>query len=131
MKKFLLFVTFVSFFASLGAENVAITEKIEVYYFHYSRRCITCKAVEAEAEKAVKSLYSSQLKSGKIIFKSINLDDKTSLKLAKRCKVEGQSLLIIKGNERIDLTEQAFMNARNNPERLKLEIKKCVDNFLK
>ena len=29
---------------------------IEVYYFHYSRRCATCQAVETETLKAIQQL---------------------------------------------------------------------------
>ena len=66
-----------------------------------------------------------------ITFKSINLDDKSSESLANKCQASGQSLLIIKGNKRTDLTSQGFMYARNNPDKLKQEIKKVVDPLLK
>ena len=45
---------------------------IEVYYFHYSRRCVTCQAVEAVAQDALIDFYE-----GRIALKSVNLDDKT------------------------------------------------------
>jgi hypothetical protein len=104
----------------------AIT-KVEVYYFHYTRRCVTCQAVETETLKAVKQLYPEQYKKGLITFKSVNLDEKSSDALSKKCKAEGQALLIITGSKRIDLTEQGFMNARSKPEVLKEELKKAIE----
>ena len=101
--------------------------KVEVYYFHYTRRCVTCQAVEAETLKAVKQLYPEQYKKGLITFKSLNLDEKSSDALSKKCKAEGQALLVITGSKRIDLTEQGFMNARSKPEVLKAELKKSID----
>ena len=58
-------------------------------------------------------------------------DSNSKLKLAiQKAKAEGQRLLIISGNNRIDLTDVAFMYARNNPEKLKAEIKKTIDTLL-
>lgn len=107
------------------------TEKIEVYYFHYTRRCITCNAVESVTKEALAEMYPSQLKKGKIIFKSINLDKKENKVIAKQCHAEGQSLLFITKNKRIDLTDKAFMYAKNSPEKLKAEVKNTVDALLK
>ena len=105
--------------------------KVEVYYFHFTRRCLTCQAVETESQKAVMSLYPSQYKSSKITFKSVNLDESNSKSLAEKCKAEGQSLLIISGNKRFDLTEQGFMYARSNPDKLKQKIKATIDPLIK
>ena len=30
--------------------------KVEVYYFHFTRRCVTCQAVETESQKAIAAL---------------------------------------------------------------------------
>ena len=103
---------------------------VEVYYFHYTRRCATCQAVEIETQKAIAALYPAQFKAGKIIFKSLNLDNATSKPFADKCKAEGQSLLIISGNKRIDLTDQAFMYANSKPEKLKAEIKNVIDKMM-
>jgi len=104
--------------------------KVEVYYFHYSRRCATCNAVEEVSKKTIIESFASQFKKHEITFKSVNLDEKSSALLAKKCKAEGQSLLIISNGKRIDLTEKAFMYARSNPDKLKAEVKKTIDALL-
>ena len=110
--------------------NKVVSNNIEVYYFHYERRCATCLAVEAESKKAVETLYPEQVKSGKISFESLDFTQDASASAIQKAKAEGQSLLIISGNNRIDLTDVAFMYARNNPEKLKAEIKKTIDTLL-
>ena len=105
--------------------------KIEVYYFHFTRRCATCQAVENESQKAIAALYPNQLKKGKVQFRSLNLDDKGSKVIADRCKAEGQALLIISGSKRVDLTDQGFMYARSKPEKLKEEIRKAIDPLIR
>jgi len=105
-------------------------KKTEVYYFHYTRRCTNCQAVETESQKAIRELYPAQYKSGKITFKSVNLDESNSKVVAEKCKAEGQALLIISGGKRIDLTEQGFMYAVGQPDKLKQELKKTIDALL-
>jgi len=110
--------------------TVSKSAKIEVYYFHFTRRCVTCQAVETETQAAIAALYPLQAKNGLITFKAVNLDEKTSEALAKKCKAEGQALLVISGGKRIDLTEQGFMYAKSSPDKLKAELKKTIDPLL-
>jgi len=111
--------------------KTAVSSKVEVYYFHFTRRCVTCNAVETESKKAIQELYPELVKSGKITFKAYNLDEASSAAIAKKSGAEGQSLLVIKGAKKTDLTSQGFMYARSNPEKLKAELKKTIDPLIK
>jgi CO dehydrogenase/acetyl-CoA synthase gamma subunit (corrinoid Fe-S protein) len=91
---------------------------------------MTCNAVESETNKALTALYPTEIESGKLVFKSVNLDEDTSEADATRCKASGQSLLIIYNGEKTDLTSIAFMNASNKPEKLKAEIEKVIKPLL-
>lgn len=126
MKRILSLAIFTLLITSLYAGS-----KVEVYYFHYSRRCATCQAVETESQKIVEQLYAQQIKTGKVKFMAVNLDEKENLSLAKKCNAEGQALLVISNNKRIELTEQGFMYARSQPEKLKEAIRKAIDSLLK
>lgn len=97
---------------------------IEAYYFHFTRRCVTCQAVEQVSADALKELYGS-----KIVLKSINLDEKENSELAKKLGIEGQSLLFVKGAKKVDLIKDGFMYARTNPNKLKEKIKATVDSM--
>ncbi len=106
-------------------ENKAVaSDKVEAYYFHFSSRCVTCKAVEAEAKADIESLYG-----GKVSFKSVNLDDETSKALAEKLQISGQTLLLVKGNAKINITNEGFMYARSNPEKFKAVIKEKIDGL--
>lgn len=106
------------------------TAKVEVYYFHATRRCMTCNAVETESKNALEALYPDKVKNGAINFQSLNFEEESSKAAVEKAKAEGQSLLIVSGDTRIDLTSQGFMYAVSNPEKLKQEIKKAVDPLL-
>lgn len=112
------------------AATKTAAQKIEVYYFHFTRRCPTCMAVESESKKDLTILYPEQFKKGMITFKSINLDEKSSESIAEKCQASGQSLLVISGKKRTDLTSEGFMYARNTPEKLKQKIKSTIDPLL-
>ena len=113
-------------------EKVATTSSmVEVYYFHFTRRCVTCNAVESVSKKAIEKLYPEQLKSRMISFKIVNLDEDNSKDLADKLGVGGQCLIVVGGGKKIDLTSQGFMYARSNPEKLKAELKKAIDPLIK
>lgn len=116
--------------AKKQATKAVAVATVDVYYFHFTRRCMTCNAVEAESKKALEALYPTLVKSGKITFKGINLDEASSKASAEKCGAEGQSLLVISGSTRIDLTSQGFMYAASSPEKLKAELKKAIDPLL-
>ena len=129
---------FIASFSASMAENkpakqvktAVATNKIELYYFHYTRRCVTCNAVESETKASIAALYPAEYKKGRITFKSVNLDEDSSAPLAKKCKAEGQALLVISGANRTDFTDKGFMYAKSNPAKLKAELKKTIDSLL-
>jgi hypothetical protein len=101
------------------------SDKIEAYYFHFTARCMTCRTVESQAKEDIESLYG-----GKVSFQAVNLDDASSKAIAEELKVYGQTLLIVKGDTKIDLTNEGFMYAVHQPEKLKKVIKEKIDGLL-
>lgn len=118
-------------FLTLADAPGAQGKKVMVYYFHFSRRCTTCNNVEKVSKNAVEHLYPAQVKAKEVVFECVNLDEKNGEAIGKKNNIEGQALIIISGERRVDLTEKAFLYANGNPEKLKAEIKKAVDGMLK
>ncbi len=106
--------------------TVKTDKKIEVYYFHYSHRCKTCVAVEEETKKALNELYPKEMKSGTITFQSIDMDEEEGEQLAEKMQISGQTLIFIQDNKKVNLTNDGFMYAVTNPDKLKSKIKKTV-----
>lgn len=105
--------------------KVSQTDDVDVYYFHFSRRCMTCQAVEDVSKDAVAELYGD-----KVSFEEYNLDEEAAKAKADELEVSGQSLVIVSGDTKINITNEAFMNARTNPEKLKQIIKEKIDPLL-
>jgi len=138
MKKltFLIPVIFLFAFAPVQAQNnsavqaqKSVSENIEVYYFHFSRRCETCLAVEKVTEETLKKNYPEQIKDNSISFVSVDLDDDINAALAEQLKVSGQTLLFVKGENKKDLTNKAFMYARENPDKLEAAINETISSL--
>lgn len=111
--------------------TVTTADKVEVYYFHFTRRCVTCIAVENKTQEAIVALYPEAYSKGKITFASINLEDEKSKPIAEKAKVTGQALVILSGDFKKDLTAEGFMYANNNYEKFKAEIQKTIDPLVK
>lgn len=138
MKKQVALILALTVFLTVGVsaetkKNVAVknTTKVEVYYFHFTRRCVTCNAVETESKKALEAMYPNSMKSGVITFMAVNLDEEAGKAIGSKLGVGGQSLLIVGKDKKTDLVQQGFQYARNSPNKLKAELKKVVDPLLK
>lgn len=114
-----------------NAKTTAIAAKVEVYYFHYTRRCGTCKSVEQVTKDALNEFYGDKVKKGEITFQSVNIEEKDGEAIANKMKVAGQALIFVFNGKQVDLTDTGFMYAISNPDKLKSEIKKTIDPALK
>jgi hypothetical protein len=89
---------------------------IEVIDFYGTHRCVTCRAIEANTKLALATLFPEELKSGKITFRTVNVDDKANVPIAETYQATGTALylnVVKDGNEtHVDLTEQAFAKGR-------------------
>jgi hypothetical protein len=104
---------------------------VEVYYFHMTTRCVTCKTVEAEARKNVEMLYADQVKSGKISFTALNLEEATGQSMGEKLGVNSQTLLIVRGDEKINITNEGFLYAVSQPQKFTEVMKSKIDPLIK
>jgi len=77
-----------------GASISGDIEKIEVYHFHGTNQCYSCKTVGAYAEETINTYFSNELKSGKLVFGHINGDLSENSELVKKYGATGSSLWI-------------------------------------
>jgi hypothetical protein len=108
----------------------ASSDKIEAYYFHFTARCTTCRTIEAEAKKDLETLYPNQFKQGLITFQSLNLEEAPNKAISEKLGVSGQTLLLVKGDHKINLTNEGFMYAVVKPEKFKEIINEKVDGLM-
>ena len=108
----------------------AISEDVQVYYFHNTKRCATCNAVENETKVALEMFYEDKMKAGTMDFNSLNLEEDEGKEMAQSLHVSGQTLLIVNGETQVNLTNEGFMNARTNPTKFHEIIKTHIEKLL-
>jgi hypothetical protein len=131
------FVFIALFFISCDAQTnrkptstVTKSGDVEVYYFHMTTRCVTCKTVEAEARKNVEMLYADKVKAGMISFTALNLEEATGKSMGEKLGVNSQTLLIVKGDEKINITNEGFLYAVSQPQKFTEVMKSKIDPLL-
>lgn len=97
---------------------------VSVYYFHGKQRCKTCIAVGDLTKKTIDEAYAGN---NNVKFIEVDTSDKQFEDLVNKYEVSWNALIIAKGDNSIDITEQAFANAINNPDVLSDLIKKEVN----
>ena len=111
--------------------SVTKSGNVEVYYFHNTVRCVTCKTVEAEARKNVEMLYADKVKAGNISFTSLNLEEATGKSMGEKLGVNSQTLLIVNGDQKINITNEGFLYAVSQPQKFTEVMKSKIDPLMK
>jgi thiol-disulfide isomerase/thioredoxin len=108
------------------------TSKVEVIDFHSTHRCMTCLAIEKSARSVVETSFANELKSGKIVFRTVDVDDAKNAAIAEKFEAAGTALFVYNGKtgQAVDLTEKAFMYAVNKEEKFKEELRNAIRKAL-
>ncbi len=123
---------------NISAQNEELKEtksanKVEVIDFHSTHRCMTCNAIEANTKFTLEEYFANELKSGKITFQSINIDEKENYAMAEKFEAAGTSLflnVIDNGKEaQINLTNFAFKKGKDKAAFSK-ELKRMIEKQL-
>jgi hypothetical protein len=132
MKKSILIIFFSIAANALLSQN---SLKLEVYYFHITNRCKTCTSIEANTRKTLDKYYAREQKEGRIKLHVLNVDEKKNKALSEKYAAFGSSLFltrIVNKKETItDITNFAFQNSLNRPERFIKGLKEKIAENLK
>ena len=80
--------------AVLDIKHSINIEKLEIYHFHKTNQCYSCKTVGAYAEETINIYFKDELDKGIIIFDHINIDLLENKDLAVKYGATGSSLWI-------------------------------------
>jgi len=69
-------------------------DKVQVYLFHATQRCITCITIGKYAGETVYEYFQPELRDGKIEFREINIDLPENKELAQKFQASGSALFI-------------------------------------
>jgi len=136
-----IFAAFTLIFMLLGAGNPVLFSqqttkqeiKVDVYYFHSTKRCPTCEAIERETKKTLDNSFATQMADGTIKLHILNLEEKANKALVEKYEISGSSLLLVpvSGSKAVDLTNKAFLYAKDNSFAFRKELKEKLTELLK
>ena len=78
----------------VAATPIAINNKLVVYYFHGNMRCPTCYKLENFAKSEVESSFADAIKSGKLEWKTVNVEDKGNEHFSTDYKLYTKSVIV-------------------------------------
>lgn len=122
MKKYILIAATAITLISCGgnstekAETVDVNKNhLEVYCFHGTRQCETCKDMKANTRATLEKYFAQELKDSTIIFSIVDVDDAANAEIAEKYEATGTALMINKvrnGKDSIvDWSDFAFEKA--------------------
>lgn len=80
--------------ASTG-QSLAKGHKVVAYYFHGNVRCVSCVKIETLSRKAVTEGFPEDIKSGRLEFRNVNVDDPKNRHFIEEYRLSSQSLVIV------------------------------------
>lgn len=75
--------------------------QIIAYYFHGNFRCATCHKLETYAKEALETQFKGEMDSGKLVFKTVNVEEKGNEHFVQEYQLYTKTLIIslIKGGK--------------------------------
>jgi len=86
--------------------NNSQTNKVQVFLFHATMRCPTCIAIGRFTGETVNERFQSELKSGQVEFREINIDLPENKELAQKFQASGSALYLNAIRDGADNIEQ-------------------------
>lgn len=82
--------------ANIASDKTDKTEDgtVIAYYFHSTRRCATCKKLEAYSKEAIEDGFEKDLESGNLEFRAVNVDEKENNHFVDEYQLYTKSLIL-------------------------------------
>ncbi|UCC81161.1 MAG: hypothetical protein JSW64_07335 [Candidatus Zixiibacteriota bacterium] len=89
---------------SVAANQDSSSENIVATYFHGTRRCMTCRKLEAYSEEALRAAFEEELSDSTLIWRAVNYDQKENEHYLKDYGLYTKSLILsrVKDNSEIE-----------------------------
>jgi hypothetical protein len=112
-----------------------LSNRVDVIYFHTKLRCVTCLCFEKQVTNLINKYYQSDIDSGRLIYRVLNVQEQQNVALAKKYVAVGSQLFInsvINDFDNIeDIQDIWSWDCVNNPSRFDVKIKSVIDAYLK
>jgi len=81
--------------AAAVADSAARPHRVLAYYFHTTKRCASCRKIEAFTAEAVRAGFREELRDGRLAFQTVNLDEKGNEHFVKDYELFTKSVILV------------------------------------
>ncbi len=111
----------------------AASNQLVVYYFMSNYRCPSCMYIEKTTESVVTTTFADHIKSGRVVFKAINIDEPENKHYDTDYKLYAQSVILsdVKNGKELRWTNlDKVWKLLNNDEKFKAYVTKEIKTYL-
>lgn len=118
-----------------GASNTALSNRVDVIYFHTKLRCVTCLCFEEHISKVINKYFQDEINSGKLTFRVLNVQDPKNAVVAKKYRALGSQLFINNVTNDFDNIEDIqdiwYWDCVDDPDGFEMKVKNIIELRLK
>ncbi len=81
--------------ATLAAADTTLSHRVLAYYFYTTKRCASCRKLEAYTAEAIASGFDAEVKTGALVFQPINVDEKGNEHFVKDYELFTKSVVLV------------------------------------
>lgn len=114
--------------------SAASGNQVVAYYFHGTFRCSSCLKIEQYSKEAIEKYFGNELKSGRLVFKVINVEEKGNEHYVNDYQLYTKSLILslVKDGKEIKSDNLAKVwEYLGNKDKFYEYVKNNVDSYLK
>ena len=114
--------------------SIDSANQVVAYYFHGNFRCANCLRIEQYSKEAIEKYFGDALKSGRLVFKVINIEEKDNKHYINDYQLYTKSLVLslVKGGKEIKAENLVKVwEYLGNRDKFYEYVKTNVDSYLK
>ena len=116
------------------SDSTRIEREVILYYFHGTRRCNTCRTIEAYAQRAIETKFKDDIDAGTLQWKALNTDEAANAHFVKDFGLVSSSLVVVEMNGdqviRHDVLQDAWTLVRDESRFIQY-VQRSVHEYLK
>jgi len=113
----------------------ALSNRVDVIYFHVNQRCPTCLCFEQQVNHVIEAYFSDEINSGKLTYKVLNAQQEQNADIARQYGAVGSQLFIntvVNGEDHIeDIQDIWNWNCRYNAPNFNRNVRSVIEYSLK
>jgi hypothetical protein len=113
---------------------IGLGSQVVAYYFHGTFRCSSCLRIEQYSREAIEKYFANELKSGKLVFKVINVEEKGNEHYINDYQLYTKSLVLSLVKDGKEIKSENLVKVweyLGNKDKFYEYVKGSVDSYLK